>query len=251
MKQVLLCSVVFCLLISCHKQYDKPPGPGNDPDPAPGTPLRIKSINSNTFKYDSLGRLIQTFYGNSITARTDYSYAKDSMVGRDYDLQGNPHGGSQVYYFRTDGFATKQKYIIDSTITPLIFSFTYNADRQLAEQLIGPEGAAPTSRDVYYYSKGNMDSSKEYSLPDNRLLVTIRYEYYPDKPNFLSTEHNGIGFVGVGSANLKKKEIHTDTGIGTVTTKEYTYEFDADQRPVKLHAFVDGEPWFDLAYSWF
>ena len=249
MKQVLLYCMAFCLLIGCSKHHDKPAAPGNDPDPAPAKPLRIKSINGNTFNYDSLGRLIRSFYSNSITARTEYTYTRDSMIGRDYDRQGNLHGGSQVFYFGSDGLATREKYIIDNSITPLILTFTYNSQHQLIGQIVGEEGKAPTTRSTYYYSKGNMDSSKTYSIPDNTLLSYERFEYYTDKPNLLSNEHNGISFVGVGNANLAKKEVRVNSGA--TTTTEYTYEFDSGQRPAKSHTNVDGASWTDLTYTWF
>ena len=247
-KQLLLCCVALCLLISCSKYNDKPADP-NDPDPAPSAHPRIKSINGNTYAYDSLGRLVRSFYSNSLTARTEYTYTKDSLVGNDFDLQGNRVGSAAVYYLGSDGLATSEKYIIGPSIAPIVLSFKYNGDRQLIEQTVGEEGKAPTNRTVYYYSKGNLDSSKAISIPDNKVLQVERFEYYTDQPNLLNNESNGIAFVGIGSANLVKKEVQVNTGA--TTNIELTYEFDTQKRPVRRHITIDGTPWTDLTYTWF
>jgi hypothetical protein len=247
MKQLLLCCVALHLLISCGKHNDKPADP-NDPDPAPSAHTRIKSINGNTYAYDSLGRLIRSSYSNSLTARTEYTYTKDSVTGNDFDLQGHHVGSTAVFYLGSDGLATSEKYVIDPSIAPIVLSFKYNGDRQLMEQTVGEEGKTPTNRTVFYYSKGNLDSSKAISIPDNKLLQVERFEYYTDQPNLLDNGSNGISFVGVGSANLVKKEVRVNTTATSII--EYTYEFDTQKRPVKRHVTIDGAPWIDLAYTW-
>jgi len=247
MKQLLLYGAALCLLISCGKHNDKPAGP-NDPDPSPAR-LRIKSINGNTYGYDSLGRLVRSSYSNSLTVRTEYTYTKDSVIGSDYNLQGDRVGSGTVYYLGGDGLATSGKYIFNPSIAPILLSFKYNGDRQLIEQAVGEDGKDPANHTLYYYSKGNLDSAKTISIPDNRLLQLERYEYYTDQPNLLNNESNGIAFVGAGSANLVKKEVQVNTGA--TTTIEYTYEFDTQKRPVKRHITVDGAPWADLTYTWF
>jgi len=248
MKQRLLCIVALCLLISCGKYNDKPPGP-NDPDPAPSAHPRIKSINGNTYAYDSLGRLIRSYYSNSLTARTEYSYTRDSVIGRDFDLQDHPISSATIFYLRNDGLAAHEKYIIDASTAPIVLSFKFNGDRQLIEQTAGEEGKAPTNHTIYYYSKGDLDSSKTFSLNNNTLLQSEHYEYYTDRPNLLSNESNGVAFIGAGSANLLKKEVQVNAGATSII--EYTYEFDAQKRPVKRHMIVDGAPWADLTYTWF
>jgi hypothetical protein len=248
MKQLLLYCAALCLLTSCSKHNDKPADP-NDPDPKPSIHLRIKSINGNTYAYDSLGRLVKSFYSNSLTARTEYTYTKDSLVGSDFDLQGNRVGSAAVYYLGSDGLATSEKYIIDPSIAPIILSFTYNADRRIVDQTVGEKGKTPTNHTLYFYSKGNLDSSKAISIPDNKVLQVERFEYYTDQPNLLNNESNGVAFIGVGSTNLVKKEVRVNDGA--TTTIEYTYEFDTQKRPVKRHITIDGAPWTDLTYTWF
>lgn len=104
------------------------------------------------------GRLIRTAYGNSIVARTDYTYTRDSVSGRDVDLQGNFHGGSVTYYLRNDGLADSIRYIIDSTVPPLIIKLTYNVDRQLEGQLIAWEGGTADQRCQPVEKRGTGDS---------------------------------------------------------------------------------------------
>jgi hypothetical protein len=248
MKQLLLCIAALCLLISCGKHNDKPAAP-NDPDPAPSPHPRIKSINGNTYAYDSLGRLIRSYYSNSTTARTEYTYTKDSIIGRDFDLQDHPVTSATIFYLRSDGLAIGEKYIIEASLPAILLFFNYDADGHLVDQVSGEEGQPFSSRRTSYYSHGNLDSVKTFYIPDNKQVQYEQFEYYTDQPNLLDNGSNGIRFVGVGSANLVKKEIRVNNGV--TSTIEYTYEFDAQKRPVKRHMTVDGAPWTDLTYTWF
>jgi hypothetical protein len=249
MKQVFLPVVFFCLLSGCGKHNDKPDNPGAQPGSIPPINVRIKSINNNTYSYDSLGRLSQAFYSNSVVARTDYTYTKTVVTGTDFDRQGKVHPGSVVYTIGPDGLATQEKYIFDPGAPALVLGFTFNADRQLVEQIAGDEGQAPTMRTVYYYRQFNLDSLKTYSLPDNKLVSYERFEYYTDKYNTIGFESNGVSFLGAGSANLLKKDIRVDYPTTTVT--EYTYQFDDRNRTIQSHKVVDGASVSDLAYTYF
>lgn len=252
MQRVYLLVLLVCLLAGCRKHNDHPDGPGDGQGQQPDPSVRIKSTNNNTYAYDSQGRLIRAVYGNSIVARTDYMYNRDSVSGRDVDLQGNFHGGSVTYYLRNDGLADSIRYIIDSTAPLLIIKLTYNADRQLVEQTVHEEGEAPDLRTAYYYSKGNQDSAVIYTIPGNQLAEVVRFDYYTDRSNYLSSEHNGISFVGVSSVNLPRKEIQEYPGSAYgARVITYTYEFDEKGRPVQRHTALDGVPQPDLSYMWY
>jgi hypothetical protein len=102
---------------------------------------------------------------------------------------------------------------------------------------------------INYYSNGNEDSSRLFSAETGQLVELTTYEYYTDKPNWLDQVYNGISYVGKGNANLLKKMVETQPGDTTVI--EYSYEFDADNRPVKRHALLNGAPWgADIDYTW-
>jgi hypothetical protein len=249
MKQVFLPVVFVCLLSGCGKHNDRPGDPGTQPGPIPPINVRIKSINNNTYSYDSLGRLTQAFYSNSIVARTDYTYTKTAVTGTDFDREGKVHPGNVVYTMGPDGLATQEKYIFDPGAPALLLGFTFNSDRQLVEQTAGNEGEAPDMRTVYYYSQFNLDSLKTYSLPDNKLVSYERFEYYKDKFNTLGFESNGVSFLGAGSAHLVKKEVRVNYAATTVI--EYTYEFDAQNRAVKSHHIVDGAPFSDQTIAYY
>jgi len=249
MKQVFLPVVFVCLLSGCGKHNDKPGDPGTQPSPIPPINVRLKSINFNTYTYDSLGRLSQAFYSNSIVARTDYTYTKTTVTGTDFDRAGKIHPGGAVYTIGPDGLATREKYIFDPGVPALLLSFTFNAKRQLVEQVAGAEGEAPGTRVLYYYHQFNLDSLKLYSLPDNKLISYERFEYYTDKYNTIGYESYGVSFLGAGSANLLKKDIRVDYPTTTVT--EYTYQFDDRNRAIASHKVVDGASVSDLAYTYF
>jgi len=244
-------SLLIFLLAACRKHHDRPADPGNgggQPDPS----VRIKSLNNTTYAYDNQGRLIRATYSNSITARTDYTYTRDSVVGTDYNLQGVPHGGGVTYYLSNDGLARNVRYIIDSTIPPLILNLTYNADRQLEQQTVHEEGEAPDLLTIRYYSKGNLDSVKSFDVLDNKVAEIQRSDYYTDRHNYLSSEHNGVSMIGVSSVNLVKKETQEFPGSGVSTrVLIYTYEFDERGRPVTRHMLLDGVPQPDLSYTWY
>lgn len=247
MKRLFLYNLCFMLLLSCGKHHDKP---GGDPDPAPENIL-LKSLNGNTFTYDAQGRLIKETFSNSVVAYTTYTYTKDSVVGKDFDRQGLPHaGGGVIFYLGADGLATREKFIFDDSAPAFIIDFSYNAGKQLVQEIIREEGEEPASKILMYYSGGNMDSTRSISLKTGDTLRTVYYYYYTDKPNLLSTQHNGISYVGVGSVNLEMKDLQIIPGTPNILT-EYGYEFDAKGRPVVRHARVDGVPFNDQTFTWY
>jgi len=250
MRRIYVCGLLIFLLAACGKHNDHPTNPGNGGGQQPDPSVRIKSTNNNTYTYDGQGRLTRVTYGNSITVRTDYTYTEDSVVGTDFNLQGNPHGGGVTYYLGNDGLTRNVRYIIDSTIPPLILQLTYNADRQLERQTVNEEGKAPDLLSIRYYSKGNLDSVKAIDILDNEVEEVVRFDYYTDKHNYLSNEHNGISFTGVSSVNLVKKEAQEFPGSSTRVII-YTYEFDEKGRPVARHMTLDGVPQPDLSYTWY
>jgi len=211
--------------------------------------VRIKSINNNKYAYDHQGRVVRVAYGNSLVARTDYTYTSDSVAGKDFDMLGNPHGGGVTYYLGGDGLATRVRYVIDSTVAPLILTLAYDADRHLTEETVADEHGTAFLRVVWYYSKGNADSALTYSLPGNELASVERIEYYTDQRNWLGNGYNGIAFLGASSVNLEKKRVQVNTG-GTMVT-EYTYEFDDSHRPVIRHTTVNGSSSPDITYTWY
>jgi len=252
MKQVFLPVIFFCLLSGCGKHNDKPGDPGNRPDPIPPPDVRIRSINNDTYSYDSLGRLSQALYSNSIVVRTDYAYTNTAVIATDFDGNGNVHPGGAVATIGPNGLATEQKYKFDPGMPALVLSFTYNAKRQLVEELESNEGTAPDLRTVYYYSQYDLDSLKVYYVPDNTLIASDRFEYYTDKYNTLGRESNGISFLGVWSAHLVKKDVQVNGGATPVTTvTEYTYEFDAQNRAVKSHKIVNGTTYPEVNYTYY
>jgi len=243
MKRLLLYPLTFLLLLSCRKNHDKP-----DPE---HERVRLKSINFNTFEYDDQGRLTRDNVSNSIVAYTTYTYSKDSVVGTDFDRQGNPHaGGGVIFYLGANGLATREKFIFDNTTPAFVIDFTYNADKQLTQEIIREEGEEPESKIMMFYSHGNMDSSRSVSLKTGELLRTVYYHYYTDQANLLDTEHNGISYLGKGNANLEKSNIQVIPGINNILT-ESGYEFDDKGRPSARHTRVDGVAFNDQTFTWF
>jgi hypothetical protein len=249
MKQVLLPALISCLLFSCGKHNDKPDNPGGTPGPTPTAVLRIKSSNGFNYTYDGQGRLSQSFYSNSIPARMEYTYTETTVTGTDFGTDGKPFGERIKYTIGPNGLATGDKYIVGANSTSLITTYTYNTERQLVEEIAGEEGKTPTVRTIHYYSKGNRDSIKSFSLLNDKLLTYMRFEYYTDKPNLLSYENNGISYLGASSVNLMKKYVLIEPGDTTVA--EFTYEFDAQKRPARSHMIQNGVPFSDATYTYF
>ena len=249
MKRLLLPCLLFFLLFSCRKYHDHPDKPGNAPEPPPPPKLRLKTIGANTYEYDSLGRISKVLYGNAFVASTNYTYTKTSVTAIDIDKEGIPRTSNvTTYNLASNGLATDYRNIIDQGLPVQILNFTFNTERQLVEQVGGDEGKAPTLRTVYYYGKGNMDSSKTYVLPDNKLVQQERFEYYTDRKNTLTNEVNGISWLGAGNVNLLKKQ--TRINFAATTAIEYTYEFDGQGRAVKSHVLTGGSPFSDLSYTY-
>ncbi|HVU57103.1 MAG TPA: hypothetical protein VHD83_18705 [Puia sp.] len=245
MQKLTICCLFLSLLAACSKHHDKPGDPGGGPH---GTVIRLKTAGANTYTYDSLGRLFRINFSNSVTGRSEYAYTKDSVVENDFDQQGNRQGPILIYYLNNDTLTSHIRYILAPTAPALFFRLTYDADKRLTEEIAGNEGSAPDSRVVNYYSHGNEDSSLLFSAQTGQLVETTRYEYYTDKSNWLDPVYNGISYLGTGSMNLLKKITELQTGDTTVI--EYTYEFDADNKPIKRHATLNGDPWGDIDYTW-
>jgi len=250
MKRLTTCCTVICLLAACSKHHDKPGDGGQGGKDS--TVIRLKTAGANTYTYDSLARLARITYGNSVTGRTDYTYTKDSVLEKSFDQQGNPQGPYTIYYLNSDAISTHGRYIINPNATDipaLFFNLTYDADRRLVEEFIGDEGSAPESHVVNYYNNGNEDSSKLFSAQTGLLAELTRYEYFTDKSNWLDPVYNGVSYIGKGNASLLKKIVEMQTGDTTVI--EYTYEFDADNKPIKRQAFLNGAPWgAAIDYTW-
>jgi len=245
MKRLTIGCTFLCLLAACGKHHDKP----GDGGPNHGTVIRLKTAGANTYTYDNLGRLFRIAYSNSVTARTDYTITKDSVVEKSFDQQGNPQGPFTIYYLNHDTLSTRGRYIINVAVPALAFNLTYDADRRLVDEIVGDEGGPPESHVVNYYNNGNEDSSKLFSATTGELAELTTYEYYTDKPNWLDQAYNGISYFGKGSVNLLKKIVEMQPADTTVI--EYTYEFDPDNKPIKRHALLNGAPWgADIDYTW-
>jgi len=248
MKKVLVPALISCLLFACGKHNDKPGNPGGTTDPTPTAQLRVKSSDGFTYVYDSLGRLSKYLYSNSLPARTEYTYTATTVTGTDFATNGNAYGGGVIYTIGSNGLATSDK-LIASLMTPVITTYTYNAERQLVEEIANEEGKAPSVRTIHYYSRGNMDSVKSFSLSTGTMLTYIRFEYYTDQPNLLSQENYGISYLGASNANLLKKYVQIEPGDTTVM--EFTYDFDAQKRPVTSHQVRNGAPFGDVTYTYY
>jgi hypothetical protein len=239
--------MVLCLMAACSKHHDKPVDGGHGPYHGPV--IRLKTAGANAHTYDSLGRLIRTDFSASVTGRSEFTYNRDSVVEKDYDQQGRRQGPIIIYYLNSDTLATKARYILDPSVPALFFNITYDADRRLIEELAGDEGSPADTHVVNYYSNGNVDSTKLFSVSTGRLVETTRFEYYTDKHNWLNDVYNGISYLGAGSANLLKRQ--TDIQTNDTSVIEYTYAFDADSRPIRRHATFNGEVWGpDIDYTW-
>lgn len=243
-----MCCTFLCLLAACSKHHDKP---GDDGGPDRGTVIRLKTAGANTYTYDSLARLARIDFSNSVTGHSDYAYTKDSIVEKDFDQQGQRQGPILIYYLNSDTLTSHIRYIIapGSEVPPLFFQLAYDADKHLVDEIAGDEGSAPDSHVINYYSNGDEDSSRLFSVETGQLVELTTYEYYTDKPNWLDPVYNGISYVGKGNAHLLKKMVEMQPGDTTVV--EYTYEFDADNKPVKRQAYLNGELWgAPIDYTW-
>jgi len=249
MKRLTIYCAFICLLAACNKHHDKPGDGGQGPNH--GTVIRLKTAGANTYNYDGLGRLIRITFGNSVTGRADYIYTKDSIVEKDFDQQGNRQYPMLTYYLNADTLASHIRYILSAAtdVPALFFNLTYDTEKRLTEEIVGDEGSPPDARVVNSYRNGNEDSSRQFSVETGQLIELTTYEYYTDKPNWLDPVYNGISYVGKGDANLLKKVVEMQPGDTTVI--EYTYEFDADNKPVKRQAFLNGAPWgAAIDYTW-
>lgn len=244
MKKLFAMLVFGLLQLSCRKHTDKPG------DPAPPKLLRIKTINTNTFSYDNLGRITKAIYGNGIPYSTVYTYSKTAVKTADFYQDGSPRqSGTSIFTLASDGLATSDHYFLDPSAPFLVVSFTYNSIRQLMEETGADESGSASWRTVYYYSNGNMDSLKTYSPTTGMLLTREYFEYYVDTKNTLTNEFNGISFLGAGNVNLLKKHTRVDSNTGSVDD-EYMYEFDDQMRAVRSVHTSNGAVIGDLHYTY-
>jgi len=269
--QMFVVLIFLCSLISCNKDKDN-----NDPVNS-STPLlsSITSYNDDgtmdeteTFKYDTQGRLIENVYDDEDEYKVVIEYSASKVTVKEYDE------GVLDY---TSTYTLNSNSLAVSGISDEEETTTYTYDNNGYRQTSFEEDGNSTYRETYTVLNQNYvtitseyldQSSASLKVQDSKLLgksymmktlarrmttpntlksatnitsvYTTNYEFYTDKKNTIDYENMGIFFLGKQNNNPIKKEIETTSGWDEDYTYTYTYEYDAKGRITKM-IYEDGD----------
>ena|SRR5690349_14705047 len=215
---ILMATTLF--LMSCKKDSS------NTLPPGANTPIRVKTsvspYESWTYSYNNAGRVIERLSGVS---RITDEYSSGKVIQKVFTL-GGMLTDTRTFTLDANGLITQKTNTEDPAYLETIL---YNNDRQMVKTIA--QGSGYSEVDEYFYSNGNLDSSR--ISHDGAWTVSFRYTYYTDKPNVMDHENFGEVYYGKGSKNLYKtyQSVYPDGTITEITN--VSYEFDAQGRIVK------------------
>lgn len=209
------------LLVSCSKNKNDSPG-----NPSTGS-IKMKTYTGDygtqTYTYDSKGRLVLLTYADG--AKSEYDYSNPDKIINHYYFSDGSLEGTGEYDLNPDGLIIKRVY---SDGPPNVYTTEYDAKRNVIKEVATSGGN--TSVSDYFYTNGNLDSMR-YKWNGN-YGHTIIYTYYTDKADVLNSDTYGRGYDGYYGKHLLKKE-ETRYSNGDVSIWDYTYEFDGKGRVTK------------------
>lgn len=227
---VTLALLVF--VYSCKKEDEKP-----DFSDSENVPLIVSraitypqyaDIDSTYFFYDNQGRT--TGYKDNYNQHTDVSYSGSNVIYTSYDNELPDY--TETYTLNEQKKVEQMVRSISGAINSNE-KFYYNSKNQLAKAVTTFTGRSDTI--LYFYDGDNLARYITKHVENATVTSdTTSFEYYPDKVSTLNPANFGTPFLGLKSRNLIKKK-----KMGIVT-REYTYEFDSQNRVIK-ETSKDGE----------
>jgi YD repeat-containing protein len=164
---------------------------------------------TNTYEYDSLGRVTQIWDGQNND--TDH-----------YEYNGHDGWGNQNSYWHYSAGGN----LLSSSDPEGSYQYTYDGNGYLQLVVFTDTmhyGSSHSYTETYYWGNNNLSYSVRLSS-SQPVPVTTTYSYYADLPNQVLIPISTL--TGHISANLPKQVVITMNG-SVVSSDSYTYIFDA------------------------
>jgi len=211
---------------------------------ATNTPL-IKTMvtkgnysDSVNYEYDATGKVMKAYFDD--ISYTKYTYTS-GKINIDTHYPDPAYNRSSSVRVNSKGLATSQQY------GDILYTFKYDS--------IGYHVVTNFNYDTVYYAKivdGNTILKKEIHLSSNKINVTWEYEFLPNK-NTIGDQNIGIIYRGKQDNNLPSKETEVIREYNSVREiiKEYTYEFDSQNRVTKRSTIRNGNLYITEYYTYY
>ncbi|HET6556000.1 MAG TPA: hypothetical protein VFG54_01720 [Prolixibacteraceae bacterium] len=235
LKSLFLALCLFIAFTSCDQ---------SDDDPTPNVP-KIKTIThyagakttSETYEYDSSGRVVKISYTEE--NYDQYDYRTDTIIMktfrfRDPDTLLLNHEGRVVS--EMFGYTNYEYYPGGKTAK----AFIYNWDGELNssfEYQVTDENT--TTLDIWEFVNG---------APKH--TITYNYEHLANSTNTIGNQNRGMTFYGKQDKNLMSVKKLTTLGTNNIEVVTYRYQLDAKKRVVKKWAEGSPDDVYD-AYSYY
>lgn len=228
--------LMYVLFTACNK----------DEVPAATSPgCKVSSITMNSFQikmsYSPAGYLTGTSLSESDIVRDyyTYTYPNGQVLERGYSKD-SVQRSICTYTIGANGYASQSVNLVGANTDSTFY--TYNADGYLISlrsvSYISSNGKLTLSSSqttTYTITNGNKVKEAIVSTGTDDIFnfnSEVVYEYYADKTGY-SGLFNDYDFLGKNSASLIKKTT-TKNSSGQTSSTDYTYEFDATGKPVKV-----------------
>lgn len=233
----LLLVVSLFTFISCSKDDDSATPNTTVTDL---TGCKVLSMTNDNYKtvyaYNSNGSIntITEYYTSDPTTPVEvYTYTHSSGTITYTNKSGREQGS---YTINANGRVTTSNITYYNGPDPttatsgLMTSYEYNASGYLTKRTVTSASASGSFTTTYTYIWTNGNISNEISVSQSGSTSNTAYTYYTDKSNAFSSLTSLTEFTGPDSKNLVKAS--SDLSSGSLQ-ESYTYEFDANGKPIK------------------
>lgn len=230
--QIFIQSIILILVLACSS-CSKQTGTDHDPGTTitipvkPEKSIRIKSWTgpnfNNTYTYNAQNQCV--LISKDDHTKVTYEYTGNQASQNNYDKDGLLTA-RYVFDLNKDGLAIRQTR---PGFSDLDMSITYNQDKRVLKSVYVQNGH--TYATDYFYTNGNADSIR--FTVDGKWTNSIVNTFYSDQINTIDLSTQGVGFHGVDNKNLLKTELYRNLS-GQLPLTNYTYEYDAQGRVIKL-----------------
>jgi len=224
MKKLLFFLLAAASLTACKKNNVDAPG---GPSPSDGV-FKIKTKASGadltTYNYDGQGRVVSRDNGDG--SKWQYEYAPGVVNVKLFNSAGVFQYGYK-YELNADGLCAR--ITVNNNPNYEILTL-FNPDKTVAKRINHINGN--TSSNDYFYSKGNLDSTR-FNGSNGDWESTIVNTYYADQPNVLLYESVGETFYGKNKKNMRKSEVYKYPDGSSASQSDFSYEYDAQGRVIK------------------
>ncbi len=220
---ILACALLVLLFTGgCSKSDNTPPILPHDPWFGKIKTTHEQGQNVDTFFYDSSARCIKQAASDG--SYVSYVYSSGLVTRYHFNAGQTIASDTTIYTLNSQGYVSS-----DGTD-----SYTYDSAGYQTSRTLQPGGIGPLNfTDVW--RNENLDSLHYETQPTGFFWA---YTYFTDKINTIGNDNAGFGIWGKSSKNLLSSSVYKFAG--SISTNDFTYEFDANNRVTKLTQTATG-----------